>query len=691
MSRAHTATFLAVVVSLLATVTGQQAASAPRRDAKKGDFARFPLGVLGGSAEVLAERASIEVLSVTEGAPAHRAGLCKGDLIVTIDGAAPPPHTRDINSLEGPMKTLGDAIRAHAGADPLALAVRRGEQTLNVDVDVPEPPDFYAGVVQDLLRTRRANGSWKARTGEDASRYTTALCGLALLGYGDPAHRDALAAIAAYLAGPRRRAHLGATLLEPAGLSNWFLTMSGIYLAEYMLATGDQQWLPTVQLLCDALAARQTDQGRYGHGITVGYGGKGLNIINSHAHLLWALAERAGCTLDETAWQRSLAEIRKSTGENGGVRYWTLNTGYWDACARTGQMALALSLRAEEPALAMRMASYLDRHSARMREAHATGSIGMIFGTAALRRLDGAALARHRQTWQWYLSLMLQPDGSAGYVGGKRNNGGDHYLNKQHIANAIAGVMLACDRGHLHICGNDERSWLARRTPLPALQPGPDDRPGRWAEDMAAFAELDRAEPAPPGAAVFIGSSSIRRWETLADDMSPTPVVHRGFGGSRLFDACYWAEQLLSPHASPACVVLFSGTNDLSGEHPASAARVNELFELFVSRVHTLHPGLPICYVAITPTAARAQHAQLVRATNDLLRTTCEASELLEFIDPVPALVDAEGAPDPRFFRGDRLHLNEAGYAVWAAHVRPAVERHRANAAARARGPLRAK
>ena len=339
MPSTFVAATLAVTLLAPAAVRSQDAPAPPRRDAKKGDFARFPLGLLGGSAEVLAGRSSIEVLSVQEGSPAQRAGLRKGDVIVSIDGEAPPVHTRDIDSLSGPMKTLGDAILARSGAAPVALGVRRGADLLSLEVTLPAPPDFYAGVVEDLLRTRRKNGSWRANTGEDASRYTTALCGLALLGYGDPAHRPALAKIAAYLAGPRRRAHLGDSLLEPAGLSNWFLTMSGVYLAEYVLATGDDQWLPTIQLLCDALAARQTEQGRYGHGVQVGYGGKGLNIINTHAHLLWALAERAGCTLDAGAWRRSLAEIEKSTGENGGVRYWTLNTGYWDACARSSARA----------------------------------------------------------------------------------------------------------------------------------------------------------------------------------------------------------------------------------------------------------------------------------------------------------------------------------------------------------------
>ena len=114
---------IAVGMLALAAVAAQDAA--PRRDAKKGDFARFPLGVLGGTAEVLADRSSIEVLSVQEGAPAHRAGLRKGDLIVAINGDAPPVHTRDINSLAGPMKTLGDAILAGYEGPRLALAVRR--------------------------------------------------------------------------------------------------------------------------------------------------------------------------------------------------------------------------------------------------------------------------------------------------------------------------------------------------------------------------------------------------------------------------------------------------------------------------------------------------------------------------------------------------------------------------------------
>ena len=457
------------------TAIGQEkAVNIPPRNPKAGDFAHSPLGPIGGRGEVVADEATILVLEVHEGGPGAVAGLKKGDVIVSVAGKKLPQHSRDINQIDGPLAALGHAIEAaEAKRGELKLRVNREGGELKLTVTLPvlgkmklrDPKNakanqFLDGICADLLQTRRADGAWKSNTGEDATRYTTALCGLALLGRGNADDLPALEKIAELLAGPNRRGYVSEDLMEPAGLSNWFITMSGIYLSEYVLATGDEQWLPTIQHLCDCLAARQTDGGRYGHGITVGYGGKGFNIINTHAHLLWALAERAGCKINQEAWQRSFAEIEKSTGDNGGVRYWTLETGYWDACARTGQMALALSLADEASKLQTKMGDYLHQTHRRMREAHAMSSIGMIFGTAALRRVHTAGWKEHMDSWQWYLTLMRQPDGSAEYIGGKRNNGGDHYLGKAHVANAIAGVMLASRFGKLHIFGNDQPGWL---------------------------------------------------------------------------------------------------------------------------------------------------------------------------------------------------------------------------------------
>lgn len=229
----------------------------------------------------------------------------------------------------------------------------------------------------------------------------------------------------------------------------------------------------------------------------------------------------------------------------------------------------------------------------------------------------------------------------------------------------------------------DQRSAadaVARGEP-PALTQPPTipagENPQQWAADMARFDALDRERPAPAEAIVFVGSSSIRGWKSLASDMAGLPVVQRGFGGSRLFDACYWSETLVARHR-PGAVVLFSGTNDLAGDRPKSAEQVRDLFLLFVQRVRRDDPTLPIAWIAITPTPARAQHVELVRAANRLVAAECAADPRLAFVDPTADLAQPDGAPDPRFFQRDGLHLNADGYAVWTRHVRPVAERLRA-------------
>src|SRR5205823_4450612 len=52
------------------------------------------------------------------------------------------------------------------------------------------------------------------------------------------------------------------------------------------------------------------------------------------------------------------------------------------------------------------------------------------------------------------------------------------------------------------------------------------------ASEINAFQEVDRKQMPPARAVLFIGSSSIRMWTTLAQDFPEIPVINRGFGGS---------------------------------------------------------------------------------------------------------------------------------------------------------------
>ena len=212
--------------------------------------------------------------------------------------------------------------------------------------------------------------------------------------------------------------------------------------------------------------------------------------------------------------------------------------------------------------------------------------------------------------------------------------------------------------------------------------------PVRWQPAVQQFEADDQANPPPKHATLFLGSSSIRLWDSLTTDMAPLPVVQRGFGGSKLFDAVYYTERLVAAH-EPAVVVVFSGTNDIASPQPKSATEVRDLFLELVARVRWFQPDVPICYIAISPTPARQQHMDIVLAANRLIATECQKGDRLTFIDTASELLDRDGQPDPRWFVKDQLHLNAQGYAAWTRRIRPVVTRVYRSATAETDQPTR--
>ena len=63
--------------------------------------------------------------------------------------------------------------------------------------------------------------------------------------------------------------------------------------------------------------------------------------------------------------------------------------------------------------------------------------------------------------------------------------------------------------------------------------------PERWLKAISAFEAADKANPPPQGAILFIGSSTIVRWKTLAQDFREHQVINRGFGGSQIADSVF--------------------------------------------------------------------------------------------------------------------------------------------------------
>src|SRR5688572_5486143 len=70
----------------------------------------------------------------------------------------------------------------------------------------------------------------------------------------------------------------------------------------------------------------------------------------------------------------------------------------------------------------------------------------------------------------------------------------------------------------------------------------------KWEKDIAAFEAMDRTNPPPKGAVLFVGSSSIRFWTNIARDFPNLKVISRGFGGSHLSDVTHFADRIIIPY-----------------------------------------------------------------------------------------------------------------------------------------------
>ena len=197
--------------------------------------------------------------------------------------------------------------------------------------------------------------------------------------------------------------------------------------------------------------------------------------------------------------------------------------------------------------------------------------------------------------------------------------------------------------------------------------------PSHWRPDIDAFVAADRAHPPAPGGVLFIGSSSINYWKSLAQDFPGVPVINRGFGGSAIPDSTYYADRIVWPY-KPRLIVMYAGDNDINDG--ATPDRVLASFQQFVARAREGVPGVPIVYISIKPSIARLALWPAMKAANDKIRDWAATQKDIRFVDIAPAMVDANGKPRPELFRPDGLHMVPAGYALWIAALKPVLAQY---------------
>lgn len=190
----------------------------------------------------------------------------------------------------------------------------------------------------------------------------------------------------------------------------------------------------------------------------------------------------------------------------------------------------------------------------------------------------------------------------------------------------------------------------------------------KWEPEIAAFEQSDHTNPPPKNAALFVGSSTIRLWKTLAQDFPGHAVISRGFGGSEIVDSTHFADRIIFPY-QPRIIFFRAGGNDLAnGKSPED---VFADYKDFVAKVRTKLPDIDIIFISWSPTIARWKQVNKEKTLNASIEKYTHQAPHLKYIDTYDMVLGPDGLPRADLLASDKLHLNSAGYKLLADRVRP--------------------
>lgn len=196
--------------------------------------------------------------------------------------------------------------------------------------------------------------------------------------------------------------------------------------------------------------------------------------------------------------------------------------------------------------------------------------------------------------------------------------------------------------------------------------------------DVDRWTYQDSLDPVAPGGVLFVGSSSIRRWENLTKDFADYRIVQRGFGGSQFSDLNPIVHRIVTPY-QPSAIVVFEGTNDIRVGNK-TGEQVFADFQSFVNLVRAQQPNVPICYIGITPVPSffnNPDHDPRRRTANSLIKAYCESDSNLKLhFFNTNALLDELHDNNPAEWNTyfvDDTHINRKGYDHFTSVIRPAL------------------
>jgi lysophospholipase L1-like esterase len=168
---------------------------------------------------------------------------------------------------------------------------------------------------------------------------------------------------------------------------------------------------------------------------------------------------------------------------------------------------------------------------------------------------------------------------------------------------------------------------------------------------------------------VFLGDSITQGWgDDMGGSFPGVKVANRGISGDTTRGMLLrLKDDVLA--LNPTGVVLLMGTNDL--EENTEPETIAENFKLIVAALKKHDPKLPLIVCQVFPSSAsKKRPADKIKKLNELYAAAVKGDPQVTLIETWTLFADENGDAKAAEFP-DLLHPNPAGYAKWAAALRP--------------------
>lgn len=193
-------------------------------------------------------------------------------------------------------------------------------------------------------------------------------------------------------------------------------------------------------------------------------------------------------------------------------------------------------------------------------------------------------------------------------------------------------------------------------------------KPNFW-DDVQTIKKYDQMYKPPVHPVLFVGSSSIRKWDDCTQIFAKYNALNRGIGGAVINDITYYLNDVVFPY-QPKQLVIYVGENDLPNDAVTPDTVLNRTINLYRA-IRAKLPTVPIVYISIKPSPSRDKFKEKAVASNALIKKFLAGEANTTFVNVYSLMLTKEGKLRPELFVEDMLHMNAKGYAIWRKAVEP--------------------